>query len=605
MAKTVNAKLYKIGTEFYKEGRNIESFIDTIVEQYNDKTAHSFTNIPLNEDINTIESLDEDNNVFIYDAKLFALNTEYKIPDWVDFAHTISSETKKLDEYKNRYSSFLLFIYDDSDLFAISKGHYGHHLLNEYIDTFFGLDILSRLIDKTSTEIRQIDDRALFGNELGAQRYFRHDYNLVYDDDFGKIYKKMLASLTEDDFAKLGIIKKRASTNQVSISASSSLDISTGFTYQELLGRITRIKKLLLIPGVEFNQFYKLTAKELSKIKNDLNMEILKEAYQNFKKNKSIDFYHPRIFEYLNAVTTSFTRKGTGENREINMSSSKAFKDIVDELGNGFIDVSSEDLFIDSVNDILGSYKREEQENYVYEVILSDWFSGEVVYKNKKYFKIDGAWYLFKDGLDEIITNRISEINFKLLEPTDLLDPWNLQIHSGEGLYNESYLNKEGFIVTDRAYMSLIEVADLIKITADEIQFYHVKKGLGQDMRALSNQIINASRYLKSALDENDSKSLIEYFKSIKKKHYNNGDIVINDFEGNRKKYNQKDFIALLKSSKKKTFVFVYASKSLKEVVDEIKDTDSRIAKLSLIYTIRDMKRSDFEFKMQRILLKK
>src|SRR5690606_34471066 len=160
MSNTVNAKLYKIHSSVYQRYENIESFITFIVEQYNDKTGHDFENITLNENINQIASRDDEGNNYFYEAKLFALNTENKTPDWINFATSISPETEKLETFKNRYSSFLLFIYDNNDIFAISKGYYGHHLLNEYTDIFFGIEVLSRLIDKSSTEIRQIEDRA-------------------------------------------------------------------------------------------------------------------------------------------------------------------------------------------------------------------------------------------------------------------------------------------------------------------------------------------------------------------------------------------------------------------------------------------------------------
>jgi uncharacterized protein (TIGR04141 family) len=603
MSNSVNAKLYKIQNTSYNEFGSIENFIVSIVNTYNDKTGHNFESISLNENINEIITIDEEGNNYKYNAKLFALNTNEKTPDWIKFAESISPETEKLESFKNRYSSFLLFVFDDVDIFAISKGYYGHHLLNEYIDLFFGMEILSRLIDKTSTEIRQIEDRALFGSELGAQRYFRENYNLVYDDDFGKIYKAMLASIKEDDFAKLGIIKKRVSTKQITISGSSSLDISTNFTYKELLTRITNVKKLLLTPAVEFNQFYRVPNKELTPIKEILNAEILRMAFSNYNTNEDVDFYHPKIFEYLNAMSTRFINQGIGTEIIIERSASKKFRELINEIGDDIIQTSTENNFIDSLSNTVGSYKLNEETEFINEISLKDWISGEVEVNNKKYFKVDNQWYAYRDSLDNTINEKIAEINFQSILPSSQLNDWNYNLYQGEGQFNESFIQKPGFIVTDRTFMNNIEVSDLMKITDEEIQLYHVKKGLGQDMRVLSNQIINASRYLKSAIDEVNSTSLIKYFNSIKKKHYNNNTISGIDFQGNAITYNQADFIALLKSRRKISFVFVYATNSDETISDEITATNSRIAKLALLYTFRDMKRTDFNFKMQRINL--
>ena len=172
MSDKVNAKLYKLQDSLIPIYGGTESLINTVVELYKDKTNHDFKNIPLREDINQIMTVDEEGNNYFYNAKLYVLNTKEKTPDWVDFAYTITEDNTALEKFKNKYSSFLLFVYDENSVFAISKGYYGHHLLGEHIDIFFGIEILSKLVDKSSTEIRQIEDRALFGSELGAQRFF-------------------------------------------------------------------------------------------------------------------------------------------------------------------------------------------------------------------------------------------------------------------------------------------------------------------------------------------------------------------------------------------------------------------------------------------------
>lgn len=603
MSNKVNAKLYKLQDSLIPIYNGTENLINTIVELYNDKTGHDFKNIALKEDINQIITIDEEENSYSYSAKLFVLNTEEKTPDWIDFANTITQDDKELEGFKNRYSSFLLFVYDEDSVFAISKGYYGHHLLGEHIDIFFGMEILSRLIDKSSTEIRQIEDRALFGSELGAQRFFRENYSLAYDDDFGKIYKSMLAAIKEEDFAKLGIVKKRETTRQVSISGSSSLEISTNYDYKELLNRITKIKRLLLTDGEDFNQFYRVPQKELSLIRDNLGEEIIKMAYKKYLNSEEVDFYHPEIFEYLSSSVTEFTNQDIGTSVEIEMSSSKRFKDLIDEIGEDIIDISSEENFSNNLINTYGSYKLNEGSNYIKPVSLNKWISGEVEFNGKKYFKVDNQWYAYKDSLDILLNERFNNTNFESLAPIIKLKDWDRNENPSEGLFNESFITTPGYFVTDRTYMSHIEVSDLIRVTDNELFFYHVKKGLGQDMRVLSNQIINASRYLKFAIDETDNNSLSSYFTSISNKYYESGNIKYIDTDGNEIELDLDGFIGLMKSNRKINFVFVYATNSILTINQEIIKTDSRIAKLSLIYTLRDMKRTDFDFLIERINL--
>ena len=201
------------------------------------------------------------------------------------------------------------------------------------------------------------------------------------------------------------------------------------------------------------------------------------------------------------------------------------------------------------------------------------------------------------------MNERFNNTNFESLAPIIKLKDWDRNENPSEGLFNESFITTPGYIVTDRTYMSHIEVSDLIRVTDNELFFYHVKKGLGQDMRVLSNQIINASRYLKFAIDEADNNSLSSYFTSISNKYYESGNIKYIDTDGNEIELDLDGFIGLMKSNRKINFVFVYATNSILTINQEIINTDSRIAKLSLIYTLRDMKRTDFDFLIERINL--
>ena len=587
MSKTVNAKLYKIQDSIVQDQDDNEKLIDEIVNTYNLKSGNTFSEIELSES----STLND------WSAKLYVFTTDIKAPYWQEFLSDIVADQADLDEIKIQYSSFVLFIYDNDSIFIISKGYYGHFLLEEYIDTFFGLEVLSRLVNKSSTEIKQIEERGLFGTELGAQRYFRENYNLAFEDDFGKIYKTMLASIEEEDFKKLGIKQKRTSTKKLSITGSSSLEVSSNFTYDELVDRIIKIKEVLETDGVEFNQFYRLPSSTLNPIKSDLNENLLSYAYKCHQNNESIDFYSPNIFAYLRSIETQFYNEdGLVEN--IEFCSSFGYNNILSSLiTRGLIDDTNEDSFIESLKSTFGQYKANENEEFSVGISLDSWICGEIDYKGKKYFKLDSAWYLYRNSLDEHLNLFFQNFEFEKNFPPISLKSWT---EASEGLYNESFKNIEDFIVGDRAYLNLIEMADLIKITTDKIYFYHVKKGLGQDTRALISQINNAARYLTYFKDEENNEGLKSYYKSICTKHYN-GNVITLNIDGALTDISEEDFIQLFKSGRKFTFVFVYCSDSTLTVKEEIINTQSRIAKLSLVYIIRDMRRTDFELLFERI----
>lgn len=149
MSERVNAKLYKIQDLIVEEKSDSDALIRIMLDAYSQKSGNHFIEIQLRTDLYNDE----------YNSKLFVFSTPQKIPEWYEFLTSIVLNKMGLDNLKAKYSSFILFIYDNNRIYAVTKGYHGHHLLEEYIDKFFGLEVLSRLVDKSVTEIKQIEER--------------------------------------------------------------------------------------------------------------------------------------------------------------------------------------------------------------------------------------------------------------------------------------------------------------------------------------------------------------------------------------------------------------------------------------------------------------
>ncbi|KIC63544.1 hypothetical protein RM51_07710 [Chryseobacterium taiwanense] len=359
-----------------------------------------------------------------------------------------------------------------------------------------------------------------------------------------------------------------------------------------------KIKKLLKLEGVEFNQFYRLPLS--NPINKELNDCLLAYAYECLKNNENIDFYNPNLIHYIRATETEFFNKKDGEYCEKEYAASSNYIEIMNLLrDNNLIDDASLETFKESLENTQGHFRENDIGEFISASKLSSWISGEVEYGGNKYFKLDGSWYVYRESLDQNLNEYFKNFDFENFAPTLPLKSW---IKKNEGLYNLSFKNNEGFIVGDRAYLNYIEIADLIKVTDDKIYLYHIKKGLGQDTRALINQINNSARFLSYSEDEESIEGLKSYYKSISNKHYSGGEITIKE-KRNIKTLSEDDFIKLFKSKRKISFVFGYGSNSELSIQEEIIASNSRIAKLSLIYIIRDMKRTDYELLFERILL--
>lgn len=590
-SKTVNAKLYKIQDSFIIDKDDNHALISEIVQTYNNRSGNSFQEI----------NLSQNPNIDGWSARLFSFTTENKAPYWHDFLTSIVAEESDLNSIKIQYSSFILFVFDIESIYVISKGYYGHFLLQDYIDSFFGMEVLARLVKKSTTEIKQIEQLGLFGIELGSQRFFRENYSLASEDNFGKIYKGMLASIEKDDFEKLGIVQKKESTKKLSINGSSSLEVSSNFSYKELVIRIMKIKELINNENeeaVELNQFYRLPISELRPIKVGLNDALLEHAFEQYNNEENIDFFSPNIFNYLKSVETQFYNENNGVMTTIEFSSSESFQSIISRLiEEELIDNENLETFINSLKQTKGKFKLNDDGVFSFPSSLDNWVCGEVEYLGKKYFKMDTSWYAYKESLDNYLNTFFQNFDFNASNVPDNLNPW---LVGHEGSYNESYIGAENFIVGDRAYLNHIEMADIIKITDNHIFLYHVKKGLGQDTRILINQINNAARSLTYYKDEQNSSGLKSYYQSLSNNHYGGGNVQLLQ-KGITISLSETDFVNLFKSNKKISFVFVYGSNSPLDIREELINTRSRIAKLSLIYLIRDMKTTDFQLLFEKI----
>jgi uncharacterized protein (TIGR04141 family) len=582
MSKRVNGKLYRI-RDSWLEDYAPENLIKHIVYDYQERTGNAFLEIDLKNDINS-------NDWFL---SLWVYNTGENDPDWLGFAKDIVLNAKDVDKLKMVNSSFVLFSYNKHNIFAVTKGHHGHHLLSQYIDVFFGMDILSRLVDKGTTEIRQIEDRGILGVELGAQRYFRGNYNLSYDDDFGKIYKKLLAVIPESSFEKIGIIKKRNDIKRLSVQGGASFEISSKFNVKELIERINRIVSLLQTPGNDLNQFVKLTREQIVQYREKLNDKLYKQAYRAFEYKEELDFYHPDIFDYLSSEIARFSVRG--DVLEIPYASSMTYYEIINQLSQeDKIDTNSEERFIESLKNCIGEYQDPASQEFLAGKEIIDWINDEVTHENAKYLKVDNEWYIYKSKFDDYLKKYFEQFNFSNANNSLKLKSWDLSgddKSSNEGYYNNKYKSDKTTLVADKVIPHNIEICDVIKIQDNQVLLIHVKDGLDRNLRVLSNQITNSARLLSDKKLNNDKSFFEDYYDKIMSNNYKDDEAGIC----------KEDFVDSF-LNKEIVFVFAYASSKYKiSIRDEILQSRSRVAKLSILYCIKDLRRFDMHLEIHRI----
>ena len=134
-----------------------------------------------------------------YQIGLFYKKSPSK-PKWKDFFNGIVKDDQDILKLNQGWiESFVILSLNNisNNLYAIAGGS-GYHIIQEFIDDDFGVDILSCLITKEDKILKSVKEKSVMGGILGSTKYFRKNYNLFENDGFGKIYQELKACLDKN-----------------------------------------------------------------------------------------------------------------------------------------------------------------------------------------------------------------------------------------------------------------------------------------------------------------------------------------------------------------------------------------------------------------------
>lgn len=596
MSNKTNGKLYKLDSININGTNNSLQKIKQIISVYNTKEKNNFSEKEIKSTINS--------NKFKF--KLYTLVTDINNhPDWKLFIDTLTEDNN--DELRSVNSSFLFFIYNKTDVYILSRGYHSYLAIEQFIKRDFGIDVMSCLLNEKLTHIKGLSERKFFGDEFFTQRNFKGEYVLSYDDNFGKIYNEIIAEISENDFKKIGIVKKKKNFSNATINVSNSLEITSAFDFKELIERVTKIDELLKKTKskdkINPNHFTKLNHSKLKSIGSKLESKVLESCYESITEGENkIDFFYHNIIMFLNSSKLTILVKDGEILFETNNLKSINFLNVFDEFKDNLL-IDNLENFSNSIRELILKLEFNNEEDNFIETSIFDWINAEVEYEGKNYFKIDGDWYSFENNLDTYLKDQINNIDFsnlniKKLETWEETTPQNRKKGYHEGCFNSKHRDKESFIVADKCFYKRIELADIIKIEDNNIFLYHVKRGIDRDLRVLSSQVINAARIIRYDLSD---KLLDEYYETIRKTQYQSNDVII--IKNTKEvKITKPDFIKLFKENKFQiNFVFAISSDKKDELKDQLIKSQSRIAKLAFIHTFKEMKKYEYNLNFELI----
>jgi len=261
----------------------------------------------------TVHNSDKSNNLYqlidckikseTFELALYIHNPKVQKPSWYGLLTEISGNNPDVKRIDSKYPSFILFFFNDKEIFVITGGG-GHRPVESVLDSQFGFKVVERLIDPTKDDLRSLSQRVFLGIELASNRFFKADYVFADEDNFGKYYRGLDVFIDSEKLKNIGVYTNK---KKLLVKGELGFKIDTKISFEELLNRILKISNLLKEqPVIELNPFKKLTRWELKKpFRNDktfedlLNQKLANDFFDEYLSADAKEIYHPNLMEFL------------------------------------------------------------------------------------------------------------------------------------------------------------------------------------------------------------------------------------------------------------------------------------------------------------------
>lgn len=584
-----STKIFRIDQSHFVSERP-QVFITFLIRNHNEKGNNIYTEVQCTEQGE------------VFNQMLFIHKAQPSYPSWKNMLLEITSSAQDIKDIQSKYPSFLLFFYSSTEAYVISGGA-GYRVIESALDSHFGFSVVERLIDTSKDDIRGLSQRVFLGVELASNRYFKADYVFDDEDNFGKYYRGLDVFIDSDKLKDIGI---ETSKKKLLVKGEQGFKIDTKISFGELVERIEKISGLINDPNppeIELNPFKKLNRWELKRtygrrgtMQEILDKKLANQYFDSFQAKEVKDIYHPVLFEYLQCSTI---RIKIGRNPHVDISTDQV---ITPRLIIGYlIDSNALGLdieriyfpkFLELCQEIRIWIVDEERDLALYESVLLDWFFGEVELDGKYYMKFENDWFNYSIRFSNDLDSRLDSFADRITLET--MQRWTTD-YSREGGYNDSFAGVQNFIVADGRFHSWIEVADLFSWNEQELIVYHVKDGLSRDLRVLQSQITNSAKVIAQFRSDPNSSDVSSYHSKLVEQANKLG-YTIPDLD---------EFKEILQRPNVR-FVFAFATDSENlekhDIIEEIKGSDSAVAKIAVLHSFYTIRQLDFHFSIAKII---
>jgi len=518
---------------------------------------------------------------------------------WKEFIGNIAESQAAILKSKITYNESYILVLNNvtSNKIYATTGGFGHTVLQGIVEGDFGLEILSRLLKAEDKTLRSTKEKNLTGGILGEVKFFRNDYNLNENENFGNFYQELQSSLDRSQLIKIfGFSQSEIDSGCLCV-AKNSFMIKKSIDFQQLLGIVEKCENLIetVSPIVEINGVKKLNKSHKGLIK-DLENELDKSIFQYYDGNESdisIEICHKDFDKYLHADSFVLNYKVNNSNITIELDEPiNNMTQVIDDIKKHDAGISRKKLLALISNSHIISKDSNGQQ--ITEDLLKNHFYTEVNFEANSYFLSDKEWFEIKASFTKKLNEQCKDFIAENKSIIPMNYSWNYPTEK-ENEFNAKYIGENNFLVFDTFTPENIEACDILYWDSSNVYFIHVKAGFNNSMRDLSHQVYIAARRLKEdaktgykftgkLYDSVSNSKGTSSYKSAAKKEL--------------KKIKKEKFIELFKTRNPVFVLAVLDTAKTKRTISEIDKFNSNIAKFSLYELVKNMRKLAIDFEI-------
>lgn len=422
-------------------------------------------------------------------------------PAWKEVALQLlgNEEAKKIskDFLTNTNVSYVLICHIDNKLYVCTGG-YGSNYVSKFVIKNFGLYLLPKMIDSSNQVIKNVIQNNLIGNQTSTNKVNRNSTSVSNEQDMSSIFRQLTMEANRTIAESLGIVfeDEESINKKTNIINKDSLVIRRSFSLDELMNVLKKISSLENKKDA-FALNYMVLARKKGLKNADLYAELIKVFSEgDFSKFVLVGDDYEQY--YLDA--SRYTIINAEENTVLlDKNDPITITDIAELVKNKDGKITKA-----AVSRMLKQWEISTEDNsgntLLYPVPIYDAIQGFIEFGEEKVpcYLFNSYWYVFDKQYESLLNQEYKTFfdnNSKYA--LELKNKWKLKNNSPtENAYNESLAKRDDLIVSHKALLGNIEIADVIFWESDTVYLMHNKKDFdGASARDLTNQILSAAEY--------------------------------------------------------------------------------------------------------------